>query len=168
VEARLRRCKLEAHPDKTRIVYCRRSYRSEDYPHIQFDLLGYSFRPRPAKDRRGGKLFTGFLPAISSKARKAIAAEVRDWRIHRKNHLELQDLSRMFNPIIRGWISYYGKYYPAALRRTFVGLNLRLIRWARRKYKRLRMHQRQASRWLRQLARQHADLFAHWKLGIVP
>ena len=168
VEARLRQCRLEAHPDKTCIVYCRDSNRPGGYPHIQFDFLSYSFRPRGAKNQRNGKLFTGFLPAISEKARKAIAAQVRDWRIHRKNRLELSDLSRMFNPIIRGWISYYGKYYPAGLRRTFVGLNRRLVRWARRKYKRLRDHQRQATRWLRQLARQHADLFAHWKLGIVP
>ena len=168
VEARLRQCKLEAHPDKTRIVYCQDSNRLEDHPHIQFDFLSYSFRPRYAKNQRNGKLFTGFLPAISGKARKAIAAEVRTWRVHSKNRLELQDLSRMFNPIIRGWINYYGKYYPAELKRTFVGLNRRLVRWARRKYKRLRDHQRQATRWLRQVARQHADLFAHWKLGIVP
>jgi RNA-directed DNA polymerase len=164
VEARLRQCKLEAHPDKTRIVYCR----SGDYPHIRFDFLGYSFRPRPAKNQRNRKLFTSFLPAISDKASKAIAAQVRDWRIHRKNHLELTDLSQMFNPIIRGWISYYGKYYPTALRRNFAGLNRRLVRWARGKYKRLPDHKRQATRWLRQLARQQADLFAHWKLGIVP
>jgi RNA-directed DNA polymerase len=169
VEARLRQCELQAHPDKTRIVYCRDSNRAaEDHPLVQFDFLGYSFRPRPAKNRRNGKLFTGFMPAISSKARKAIAAEVRVCRIHRKNHLELDDLSRMFNPIIRGWISYYGRYYPTVLRRTLAGLNRRLVRWARGKYKRLRDHKRQAVWWLRQLARQHADLFAHWKLGIVP
>jgi RNA-directed DNA polymerase len=169
VEARLRQCKLEAHPDKTRIVYCRDSNRRRrDYPHIQFDFLGYSFRPRMAKNPRNEKLFTGFLPAISDKAKRAIAAEVRDWRIPRKNHLELHDLSRMFNPIIRGWISYYGRYYPTALRRAFAGFNRRLVRWTRRKYRRFRDHQRQATRWLRQLAHRHADLFAHWKLGIVP
>ena len=167
VEARLRQCKLEAHPDKTRIVYCQDSDRPGDYPHIQFDFLSYSFRPRAARNRRSGKLFTSFLPAISGKARKAIAARVRDWRIHRMNHLELTDLSKMFNPIIRGWVSYYGRYYPTALRRTFAGLNRRLVRWLRRKYKRLRVHKRQAERRLRQLARQQPDLFAHWKLGVV-
>ena len=168
VEARLRQCKLEAHPDKTRIVYCRDGNRTEDHSDIKFDFLSYSFRPREAKNQRNGKLFTSFLPAISDKAKKAIAAEVRDWRIHRMNRWELHDLARMFNPIIRGWINYYGRYYPTALRRTFAGLNRRLIRWTRRKYKRLRTKPRQATRWLRQLARQRMDLFAHWKLGIVP
>ena len=79
VEARLRQCKLEAHPDKTRIVYCRDSNRREDHEHIQFDFLGYTFRPRHARNREG-ELFCGFLPAISAKATKAMVAEVRDWR----------------------------------------------------------------------------------------
>jgi RNA-directed DNA polymerase len=168
VEARLRQCRLEAHPDKTHIVYCRDRNRLQGYPHIQFDFLGYGFRPRMAKNRRNGVLFTGFLPAISDEARKAIAAEVRDWRIHHKNHLELHDLSRMFNPIIRGWVSYYGRYYPTALRRALAGFNRRLVRWTRRKYRRFRDRQRHATRWLRHLAQRRADLFAHWQLGFVP
>jgi RNA-directed DNA polymerase len=169
VEARLRQCKLEAHPDKTRIVYCRDSNRPDrGHPQIQFDFLGYGFRPRRARNRRDGTLFTSFAPAIGGKARKAIAAEVRRWRIHRKNRLELQDLSRMFNPIIRGWVSYYGRYHPTALRRTFVGLNRRLVRWTQSKYRRFRDHQRRATRWLRHLAQRRAGLFAHWQLGSVP
>jgi len=168
VEARLRRCKLEAHPDKTRTVYCRDSNRPEDHDDIQFDFLSYSFRPREAKNQRNGKLFTSFLPAISDKAKKAIVAEVRRWRIHRMSRRELHELARMFNPIIRGWIHYYGQYYPTALRRIFAGLNRRLIGWARRKYKRLRTKPRQATHWLRHLARQDMSLFAHWKIGIVP
>ena len=161
VEARLRQCKLEAHPDKTRIVYCRDSNRRQEYDAIQFDFLGYGFRPREAKSRRGA-LFTSFLPAISAKATKAIATEVRSWGLHRMSDQELQDLSRMFNPKIRGWIAYYGRYYPTALRRMIDGLNRRLVRWARGKYKRLRDHPRQASQWLRRIAAQNPWLFAHW------
>lgn len=168
VEARLRRCKLQAHPDKTRIVYCRDGKRNRDHPHIQFDFLSYGFGPRGARNRRTGKLFTGFLPAISSKAAKAIVAQVRDWRVHRRSQRELEDLSRMFNPIIRGWVNYYGQYYPTALRRPLSCLNRRLVRWARGKYRRLRDSPRQAVRWLRQVARQQPGLFAHWELGIVP
>ena len=134
VEARLRQCKLEAHPEKTRIVYCRDSGRRQEHEHIQFDFLGYGFRPREAKSRRG-KVFTSFLPAISTKAKSAIIAEVRDWHIHRMGHLELGDLARMFNAKIRGWVNYYGRYYPTALWRTFQGLNRRLVRWVRGKYK---------------------------------
>jgi RNA-directed DNA polymerase len=167
VEARLRRCKLEAHPEKTRLVYCQDSNRLEDHEQVQFDFLSYSFRPRGAKGRQG-KLFTGFLPAISAKATQAIVAEIRNWNIHRKSDKSMYDLSRIYNPMIRGWINYYGRYYPSALRRTFVGLNSRLIRWARRKYKRLRSTTRQAAHWLRLVAQQESALFAHWQIGIVP
>jgi RNA-directed DNA polymerase len=167
VEARLRQCKLEAHPEKTRIVYCRDSSRQQEHEHIRFDFLGYSFRPREAKSRRG-KVFTSFLPAISTKAKAAIIAEVRDWHIHRMGHLELDDLARMFNSKIRGWIHYYGRYYPTALWRTFQGLNRRLVRWTRGKYKRYRISERRATHWLRQVARQQDGLFAHWQIGIVP
>jgi RNA-directed DNA polymerase len=167
VEARLRRCKLEAHPDKTRIVYCRDSNRTEDHNDVKFDFLSYSFQPREAENR-WGELFTSFLPAISGKAIKAVTAEVRKWRIHRMSQQELNDLARKFNPIIRGWVYYYGRYYPTALRRAFTGLNRRLVRWAQGKYKRFRTHQRQATDWLRRLARQNRALFAHWQIGIVP
>lgn len=149
-------------------MYCRDGKRDQDHPHIQFDFLSYSFRPRGARNRRTGKLFTGFLPAISSKAAKAIVAQVRDWRVHRRSQRELEDLSRMFNPIIRGWVNYYGRYYHTALRRPLSCLNRRLVRWARGKYRRLRDSPRQAVRWLRQVARQQPGLFAHWELGIVP
>ena len=167
VEARLRRCKLAAHPDKTRIVYCRDDHRRQDHEHIQFDFLSYAFRPRHARNRYG-KLFCGFLPAISTKATKAMVAEMRDWDIHRKSDKELADLSRMFNPIIRGWVAYYGRYYPSALQRAFASLNRRLVRWARSKYKPLRDSPREAARWLRRVAAQSTSLFAHWELSMVP
>jgi len=167
VEARLQRCKLEAHPVKTRIVYCRDGRRKQNQEHIQFDFLGYTFRPRCAKGRQG-KLFCGFLPAISAKATQAMVAQMRDWGIHRKSDKELADLSRMFNPIIRGWAAYYGRYYPWALRRAFYCLNRRLVRWARTKYKPLRHSPREAARWLRRISEQSKGLFAHWELSAVP
>jgi len=167
VEARLRQCKLEAHPDKTQIVYCQDSNRTQGHEPIQFDFLSYSFKPRSAKNREG-ELFCSFLPAISAKATKAIVAEVRNWDIHRKSDKELTDLSRMFNPIIRGWVQYYGRYYPTALRRAFNCLDRRLVRWARSKYRQLRDHPRRAARWLRRMAEQSGGLFAHWKLTIGP
>jgi RNA-directed DNA polymerase len=168
VEARLRQCRLEAHPDKTRIVYCRDDNRRRDHEHIQFDFLGYSFRPRGARNRRDGKLFTGFLPAISTKASKAIVTEVRAWHIHRMSQRELADLSRAFNSKVRGWVNYYGRYYPSALWRTFRWLNRRLVRWAQGKYKRFRTSFRRAAHWLRRVAEAQPALFAHWRLGIVP
>jgi len=167
VEARLLACKLEAHSDKTRIVYCRDSNRRQDHEHIQFDFLSYTFRPRGAENRKGVK-FTSFLPAISAASVKDIAKEVREWGIHRKSDKELSDLSRMFNPIIRGWVAYFGRFYPSALHRTFEPFDRRLVRWAQRKYKRFRTSQRRTWAWLRRVARSQPRLFGHWSAGIVP
>lgn len=167
VEARLRRCRLEAHPDKTRIVCCRIGGPGHDREPVQFDFLGYSFRPRMAKSRTG-RLFTGYLPAISRKAAKAIATEVRSWNLQRRSGTELIRLSRMFNPKIRGWVAYYGRYYRSMLRPAFRPLHWRLVRWAQRKYKRFRSHTRETWHWLRRLARRQPNLFAHWAIGIVP
>jgi RNA-directed DNA polymerase len=167
VEARLRRCKLEAHPEKTRLVYCRDSSRRQSHDQNTFDFLGYGFRPRKAMSRRG-QPFTSFLPAISTKAAKAIVSEMRRWKLHRMSDKELPDLSRMFNAKIRGWVAYYGRYGRTALRRAFRPLNLRLARWAQKKYKRLRRHTTQSIEWLRRIARSHSTLFGHWSAGIAP
>jgi RNA-directed DNA polymerase len=167
VEARLRACKLEAHPDKTRIVYCRDSNRRQDHELIQFDFLGYTFRPRSARNRQGG-VFTSYLPAISRKAQEALTTEVRTWELQRHSDLALADLARRHNAAIRGWINYYGRYYPTALRRVLGLLNRRLVRWVQRKYKRFRTRKRPAGLYLRALARGQPGLFAHWQAGIVP
>lgn len=167
VEERLRHCKLEAHPDKTRLVYCRDSNRREDHEQIQFDFLGYGFRPREAQSRTE-KIFTSFLPAISRKATQAIGTEVRGWGLQRSSAVELVDLSRKFNAKIRGWVNYYGRYYRTALHSIFRQLNGRLVRWAQRKYKRFRVHEGRAWLWLRRVARVQPDLFAHWNAGFGP
>jgi RNA-directed DNA polymerase len=167
VEARLRRCKLEAHPDKTRIVYCRDDNRREDHEAIEFNFLGYTFRPRRAKNWRG-RIFTSFLPAISRKASKAILTQVEEWGIHRMNDKDLPELARMFNPIIRGWLTYYGKYYPTALRRTLSLINRRLVRWVQAKYKRSDIGIGRATEVLRHMIRGNPTLFDHWKMGYVP
>jgi RNA-directed DNA polymerase len=167
VEERLRACQLEAHPDKTRLVYCRDSNRRQDHAHIQFDFLGFTFRPRAAKNRQG-QIFTGFLPAISRKAAKALVMQVRGWGLQRRSDVELADLARTYNPLIRGWVSYYGRYSPSVLRHVLRHLNRRLVRWAQRKYKRFRASQGQAWHWLTRLARGQPELLAHWAAGIVP
>ncbi len=147
-------------------MYCRDTNRTGDHEHTQFDFLSYRFQPRKAKNR-WGKQFTAFLPAISRKAMKAIVPEIRDWGLHRISDKELEDLSRALNPKIRGWITYFGRYYPTALRRVFRHLNWRLVRWAQRKYKRFRTHQGRTWHYLRQVAQGKLKLFAHWEIGIL-
>jgi len=88
--------------------------------------------------------------------------ELRRWHLHTRSDKSLEDLSRMFNPVLRGWVNYYSRFYKSALYPTFQHLDRLLVRWARRKYKRLRGHQRRAAHWLRRIARNQPKLFAHW------
>jgi len=164
---RFEECKLELHPEKTRIVYCKDDDRRGDHPNISFDFLGYTFRPRRAKNRYG-KYFVSFLPAVSDKAIKSMRRVVHDWRMHLKPDKSIEDLSRMFNPIIRGWINYYGHFYKSRLHIVLRYINGCLVYWARRKYKRLHRHQRRAEYWLGRLARRDPRLFTHWQMGTLP
>jgi len=164
---RFHECGLELHPEKTRFIYCKDDDRRGEYPQTKFDFLGFTFRPRRAMDRYG-RYFVSFLPAISNKAAKAIRQTVHDWRIHLKPDKSLIDLSRIFNPIIRGWIEYYGRFYKSALYPTLKHLNRALVHWARLKFKRFHKRRRRAKRWLGRIAQQEPWLFAHWKMGIKP
>lgn len=167
LEERFKECKLERHPDKTRIVYCKDDDRRGDYPDITFDFLGYTFRPRRSKNRFG-KYFINFTPAVSNKASKAMRQTIRGWRMHLKPDKEIDDLSRMFNPVIRGWINYYGCFYKSQLYSVLRHMNRALTYWVRRKYKKFAGHKRRAERWLGRLARNLPHLFAHWQMGILP
>lgn len=164
---RLAECKLELHPEKTKIVYCKDVDRQGNYPREKFDFLGYTFRPRRSKNR-WGKYFVNFTPAVSDKAAREMRRTMRGWRLHLRSDKTLEDISRMFNPILRGWINYYGRYYRSALYPTFRVLDRTLVRWATRKYKRLRGHPRRATHWLGRIARREPYLFAHWEIGLRP
>ena len=164
---RLEECKLELHAEKTKIVYCKDDRRRGAYSDEKFDFLGFTFRSRWAKSR-WGKHFVNFSPAISNEATKSIRSKVRSWRLHRRSDKSLGDLARMYNPIIRGWINYYGSYYKSALYRVFYPLSRSLIRWAMRKYKKLRLHVQRAAYWLGSIAKREPNLFAHWQMGMRP
>lgn len=133
---RLGECGLELHPEKTRIVYCQDVNRQEKYPVIQFTFLGYTFRPRKAVDKYG-RVYVNFSPAVSREAMKAMCQTVRGWHLQLKCDKELSDLAKMFGPILRGWSNYYGRFYASAMRPLWQSVNAYLVRWMRRKYKRL-------------------------------
>ena len=164
LEARMRECGLELHPAKTKIVYCQDDDRRGTYPNQKFDFLGYTFRPRRSKNRKG-KCFVNFSPAVSDSAIRKIRAEIRSWKLHLRSDKDLEDLSRMFNPVVRGWLQYYGRYYRSALYPAMEQLNRSLTRWASRKYKRLRRHRRRAAHWIARIARRDPKLWAHWQMG---
>lgn len=164
IAERLRGCGLELHPEKTKIVYCKDEDRKGKYQNEKFDFLGFTFRPRGSKSRYG-KLFINFSPAISNQAAKDIRDTFRSWRLPQRSDKAIEDLSRMFNPIIRGWLQYYGRYYRTALLPTWRGLDRDLALWAKRKYKKLRYHHRRARHWITRLSRREPELFAHWQMG---
>jgi RNA-directed DNA polymerase len=168
IRARLAECGLELHPAKTKIVYCQDSDRKGQHEHIQFDFLGYTFRPRRAKNFRG-KPFVSFLPGVSNKAGQAIRATIRDWRLAAtRNNQSLEDLAQLVNPSVSGWVNYYGRFYRSALTPVLRHLERALVRWVRRKHKRVRGHATNAAHWLGQVARRDPNLFVLWQIGIRP
>ena len=164
IERRFAECGLELNLQKTKIVYCKEDDRRGNYPEQKFDFLGFTFRPRRAKNRKG-KLFVGFMPAISNKAKKSICDAMRQWKMHRQTDKSLDELARVVNPVLRGWINYYGSFYKSALYRVFQQLNNILVRWASRKYKRLRRNNQRARQWLQGVFHRQPKLFAHWQLS---
>ena len=169
ITERLARCRLGINPAKTRIVYCKDGRRLGSYGTERFDFLGYTFRPRRVRQQSEGALpFVGFCPAVSDDARKTISRTIRRWRLHLRSGTSLQGLARQINPIVRGWINYYGRYYPSMLYSVLDHINVYLVRWARRKFKRLRTRPWGAWRMLTKIARGDPRLFAHWSLGVRP
>lgn len=154
---------LELHPEKTRIVYCKDEKRRGDHDHTSFDFLGYTFRCRTVRSKHG--IFDSFTPAISDSAAKAIRQQIRRWRLHLRSASSLIDLAREINPVIRGWINYYGRFYRSWLRRSLACINEYLVRWARRKYKRLDNHPSRSWSWLGNVAQRSPTLFAHWQVA---
>jgi len=167
VSKRFRNCGLELHPDKSRIVLCKDKNRKEEYRVISFDFLGFTFRPRRCIGK-SGNIHPNFLPGVSRSSMKGINRTIRSWHVQLCNDKTLEDLSRMFNPVLRGWFHYYAKFYPSAMTRIWRNFNSYLIRWVRRKFKRFARHKRRARRYLNVLAHKSPDLFIHWKLGVFP
>jgi RNA-directed DNA polymerase len=168
IAARLAQVGLELHPDKTRIVYCKDADRRGSYESTKFTFLGYEFRPRLAKNKYG-KSFVSFLPAVSTEAMKEMGREIRSWHMAKRSDKSLNDLARMFNSVVQGWINYYGRFYKSRLLYFLRRLNNHLVRWVCRKYKqRLRNRERRAMGWLAEIVRRSPRLFAHWRLGARP
>src|SRR5208337_4445194 len=141
-------------------------WRKSTYPNVKFDFLGYCFRPRWIKKSRDNSMFCGFNPAVSPSALKAMRSTIRDLNIRRQTQLSLADIARTLNPLVRGWIEYYGRYAPSALSPMLRYVNQTLVRWAMRKFKRFKAHKIRASRFLQKLVRERMSLFVHWRIGM--
>jgi RNA-directed DNA polymerase len=167
ITQRLAQVGLELNLDKTRIVYCKDSNRRGSHEHERFTFLGHTFRPRRARNP-SVRIFANFLPAVADDARKAIGHTIKRWRLHLWSGKTLTDLAHAINPIVRGWIGYYGRFYPSELIVLLKRINEYLVRWAMRKYKRLRRRPGRAWEFLRAVTRRQPGLFAHWPAGATP
>jgi RNA-directed DNA polymerase len=167
LQARLAECQLEMHPTKTKIVYCKDGKRKGRYANVTFDFLGYQFRPRMVKKAQDGSLFCSFAPAVSPSALKSMRTTVRDLNIAQRTHLSLADIAKKLNPLLRGWIGYYGRYAPWQLEPMLRHVNLTLRRWVMRKFKRFAARKVAAACCLERLVKTRAALFVHWRLGMI-
>ena len=162
IEQRMSEVGLRLHPDKTRIVYCKDGRRRGDHEHTSFTFLGFTFRARGAKNRRDGSVFTSFLPAMSSEALTAKSVELRAMRMHRRTTLTLEEMAQWLNPIVSGWMQYYGRFCRTQMYPLLQRINTYLRRWAGRKYRRLRALKRFV-RWWGGVLERALGLFAHWQ-----
>jgi group II intron reverse transcriptase/maturase len=160
IAARMEQVGLRLHPDKTRIVYCQDGQRRGSHEHTSFTFLGYEFRQRAARNKHGQQ-FSAFLPAISKQALKRLGAQVRSWRLHHRTGHTFADLARRINPVVRGWMQYYGAFYRSALYQLLSRINAYLVRWIRKKYKRLRAERKAIECW-RGITARYPRMFAHW------
>ena len=168
IRDRFEQCGLELHPMKTKIVYCKDDDRRGEHEHVAFDFLGFTFQPRRAKNR-WGKYFVSFLPAISTKAAKAIRTTIREWRMaSTRNNRPIEELARLVNPVAQGWMNFYGRFYRSKCIQVLRHINEALAAWARRKFKRFRRRERASVHWLGGIARREPALFAHWRFGATP
>lgn len=165
IKQRLSQCKLQLHPEKTKIVLIHegRSYNKRKVG--SFDFLGFTFRPRVAKGK-DGKLFCATLPAISKRSSQGIRDQIREWKIHLHVNRSLSEVAAYINPTVQGWINYYGAYYKTELRKPFKQLQARLVMWVRRKYLSCRYSSEKARKLLAKIVAENPNLFAHWKFGV--
>ncbi len=167
LKQRFSACGLELHPTKTKIVYCKDDNRTGMAEHISFDFLGYTFRGRHSRNAKSDRLFVGFTPALSKSALKAMRLKIRQLRVRMKTELSIEQMAKWLNPIINGWINYYGRYCRSALYAMCRHINKALVRWSRRKYKSLQRHKTRAVKFVERISKQCPHLFAHWRQGMV-
>jgi Retron-type reverse transcriptase len=163
---RMKGCKLELHPEKTRIVYCRSFKYREKHENETFDFLGYTFQTRSGKGK-DGSIFNTFTPAVSRKAAYAFREKIRGIRKGNKM-VTIERLAELMNPVIRGWSEYFGQYTASKMRETLAHVDLILLKWVRRRFKRMRKSKKEAYKFLRDLSRENPEMFHHWQLGIRP
>jgi RNA-directed DNA polymerase len=161
---RFKACGLMLHPDKTKIVLCKKERHNQDYPITQFDFLGYTFRSRWVKRSRDNGMFLSFTPAVSNRSLHSMRSRIRNQRYRRKSDKSIEDIAKEMNPVLRGWMNYFGAFNRACLNPILRYFNATLLGWARRKFKTLKSIRR-AGNYLKKICEQRPSLFVHWKVS---
>lgn len=167
IKSRMQQIGLELHPEKTKIVYCKDYRRKGTYPQVKFDFLGYSYQPRTSKSNKTKGMYLGYDCGISISSRKRIADKLEELKVERMTSNSIVGIATLINPLIRGWINYYGKFRRSLLHKVFKLLNKRLVRWARKRYKRYKTSINRAYKWFERVKEQYPNLFYHWQMGYV-
>ena len=168
IKDRFEACHLELNESKTKIVYCKTTRRGGTYENVSFDFPGFTFRPRGAKDRRHNVLFTSFLPAISKKSARHIREEIRSWHLSGKRYASMKDIANEYNPVIRGWVNYYGKFGKTEFRKVMMCLNRVIAYWIKKKYKRYARRSVVAAHYRLAAIAETFKPFFHWQEGYFP
>ena len=164
LKMRLAKCKLMLNLEKTRIVYCKDHRRKAKYQVCGFDFLGYTFKPRLVTNSESGKKYLGFVPGVSQSALKSMRKKIRDSKFRKRTCLKLEDIAKMFNPKLRGWMQYFTKHCPSQMNALYGYFNWMLVKWARKKYRKLKTSFKRAIRFIKGIAKKNPQLFEHWKL----
>jgi RNA-directed DNA polymerase len=167
LKKRFQECGLELHPEKTRIIYCKDGKRKEKYPNKSFDFLGYTFRARVCKNTKRNSIFVNFTPAVSKKALKGMRSRTRKDDIRNRTDLSLRQIAKWYNPILQGWMNYYGSYTRSGMYPVWRHFNKTLVAWAMRKYKHYNHHKTRASKFLEKISKEKPQLFVHWRKGMI-
>lgn len=160
---RFKECGLEIHPAKTKIIYCKDGRRKGKYTHTMFDFLGYTFRRRTVRNNKDKSFFISFTPAVSNTAIKSMRAKIRRQGLRNRTELSLNEIALRYNPVLRGWINYYGCYTRSALYPVLRHFNKTLVAWAMKKYKQFRGNKTKASNFMIKISEREPHLFIHWK-----
>lgn len=163
---RFAECELELHPGKTKIIYCKDGKRKGQYPTTKFTFLGYDFRTRSSLNSKTKGIFQSFNPAVSDVAAKSMRKHVRKSGIRNRSELSLQDIANEYNPILRGWIQYYGRYNRWGLQSVMIHFNKTLRSWAMHKYKKLKGRKTRAALFIIKIQKENPQLFSHWEQGL--
>ena len=166
LKQRFEMCRIELHPGKTKVIYCKDGNRQERYHNTEFTFLGYDFCSRTVRNPRIGDVFMSFSPAVSKAAAKSMRSQVRKSGVRKRADLSLEEIAQWYNPILRGWIGYYGYYNRSAMESVMRHFNKTLVSWAMRKFEKLRGHKTKAFEFMQKIKSANPELFVHWSTGL--